>query len=71
MENTNNQVLTQEELKKYVNDYIMQFLRILRMLVYTDMKKLGIDDLQTYLSILCLEYYLQKKRERKSILSKN
>lgn len=65
MENTNNQVFTQEELKKYVNDYIMQCLRILRILVYADMKKLGIDDLQAYLNILCLEYYLQKKREGK------
>jgi hypothetical protein len=71
MENTDKQIFTEEELKKYVNDYIMQFLRILRILVYSDMKKLGIDDLQTYLSILCLEYYLQKKREGKSILNKN
>ena len=64
MENTSNGAFNQEELRKYLNDYIMQFLRILRILVYSDMKKLGIDDLQTYLSILLLEYYLQKKRVR-------
>lgn len=65
MENTNKQIFTQEEVKKYLNDYIMQFLRIFRILVYSDMKKLGIDDLQAYLNILWLEYYLQKKREGK------
>jgi hypothetical protein len=62
MENSNKQAFTQDEVKKYVNDYIMQFLRILRILVYSDMKKLGIDSLESYVGFLLLEYYVQKKR---------
>jgi len=64
MENTDKQIFTQEELKKYVNDYIMQFLRILRILVYSDMKKLGINDLQTYLNILFAWNIICKRREK-------
>jgi hypothetical protein len=62
MQTSNQQTFTQEELKKYLTDYIVMFLRILRAAVYTDMKKLGIDNLESYLSFLLLEYYVQKKR---------
>jgi hypothetical protein len=67
MENTNKPFFSDEALKKYANDYLIQFLRILRILVYSDMKRLGINDLQNYLSFLLVEYYLQKKSKEKGM----
>jgi hypothetical protein len=74
MENINKQTFSQEEVKKYLNEYLVQFLRILRILVYSDMKRLGINDMQNYISFLLVEYYLQKKskeRTTKEEFSKN
>lgn len=74
MENSNKPFLSDEAVKKYINEYLVQFLRILRILVYSDMKRLGINDMQNYVSFLLVEYYLQKKsKERiaREELSKN
>lgn len=74
MENSNKPFLSDEAVKKYINEYLVQFLRILRILVYSDMKRLGINDMQNYVSFLLVEYYLQKKskeRTTKEEFSKN
>jgi hypothetical protein len=74
MENSNKPFLSDEAVKKYINEYLVQFLRILRILVYSDMKRLGINDMQNYVSFLLVEYYLQKKSKERTAreeLSKN
>ncbi len=60
METNKPLILNAEEAKKYLEDYIRIFLRILVITIAADIKKRAIVNLEDYLTIFFFEYCVEK-----------
>ena len=61
METNKTTPISPEEVKKYLEDFMRVFLRILVVTIAADMKKLSVVSIEDYLAILFFQYCVEKK----------